>query len=98
MLPQTIVSPFSFIVEALTTFSLNQALALTTVGDDHNAQLGIDLALTVPIAAGCAYFYFCRNNQFWVHGGTISLGQGFDSDQSVSLYNGSTRLFLARWL
>jgi hypothetical protein len=65
--PQAITPPFGLVIECLTAPALYQTLALATVGDDDDAQFGVDFALAIPVAAGCAHFDFGRDNQFFAH-------------------------------
>lgn len=87
MFPKAIVAPLGFVVEALTAFALNQALATATIGNYHYSQFGIDFPFAIPIATGGTDFHFGGNDYFFlVHG---ELAAGFVCGQSVYLSNGS---------
>ena len=67
MLPDAFFVQFVFLGESVAAFSVYQTLSLATIIDDHHPQLGINLAFTVPVAAGGANFHFGGEDQFWAH-------------------------------
>jgi len=87
MLPQTIVAPLGFVVEALAALALDQTLATAAIGNNNHSQLGIDFPFAIPIAAGGTNFYFGGNDYFFlIHD---ELAAGFVGGQSVYLSIGS---------
>lgn len=67
MLPDAFFVQFVLMVESVATFAVYQTLPLATVIDYDYPQLGVDLAFTVPVAAGSTNFYLGGDDQFWAH-------------------------------
>ena len=82
MLPDAFIFPFVLMVESVATFAVYQTFPLATVINDDHPQLGVDLAFTVPVAAGSTNFYLGGDDQFWAHNG-----------QSVTLSNTKSTVF-----
>lgn len=69
MLPDAFIFLVVLMVESVATCTMDQTFPLTTIIDYDHAQFGVNLALTVPVTAGCANFHFGGNDQFWAHNG-----------------------------
>ena len=82
MLPDAFLVQFVLMVESVATFAVYQTFPLATVINDDHPQLGVDLAFTVPVAAGSTNFYLGGDDQFWAHNG-----------QSVTLSNTKSTVF-----
>ena len=91
MLPDAFVFPVVFVVESVATFPMDKTVALATVIDHDHPQFGIDLALTVPVAAGCAHFDFGGDDQFWAHNRQSAT---LNDNQSTVFTNGSSKVFI----
>ena len=82
MLPDAFLVQFVLMVESVATFAVYQTFPLAAVINDDHPQLGVDLAFTVPVAAGSTNFYLGGDDQFWAHNG-----------QSVTLSNTKSTVF-----
>ena len=67
VLPGAVIAFSADIIERWRLFALHQAVPHATLADHHQAKLGIDLALSIPVAAGSTHFYLGRQNQFSFH-------------------------------
>jgi hypothetical protein len=91
MLPDAFFVPFVLMVESVATFAVYQTLSLATVIDDDDPQFGVDLSLTIPVAAGSTNFYLGGDDQFWAHNGqSVTL----NVNQSTVFTNGSCKVFI----
>ena len=91
MLPDAFIFPFVLMVEPVATCAMDQTLPLATVIDDDDPQLGVDLALTIPVAAGCANFHFGGDDKFWAHNGQLAI---LNVNKSTVFNNGSCKVFI----
>lgn len=91
MLPDAFVLLTVLMVESVAAFAVNQTLALATVIDHNYPQLGVDLALAVPVTAGGANFHFGGDDQFWGHNGLLAK---LSVIQSTVSSNGSYKVFI----
>ena len=91
MLPDAFIFPFVLMVEPVATCAMDQTFPLATVIDDDHPQLGVDLALTIPVAAGCANFHFGGDDQFWAHNGQLAI---LNVNKSTVFNNGSCKVFI----
>jgi hypothetical protein len=91
MLPDAFIFPFVLMIESVATFAVHQTLPLATVIDYDYPQLGVDLAITVPVAAGSTNFYLGGDYQFWAHIGQFAT---LNVNQSTVLTNGSCKVFI----
>jgi len=68
MLPQAVVTPFKFVVQALAALALDQAFPGTAFFDNDDPEFWVYFSIAVPVATGRANLDFGGENKLFAHG------------------------------
>ena len=93
MFPEAVAAPFIFIVQAATALFLDKAFPFAGAVNHDDAQLRVNLPLSIPKAAGRTDLDLCRDYQFLfcIHRGVKRVST---NPKSVTLSDGSIKRFV----